>query len=195
MPRSVDFYYDYGSPASYLAYRRLPQLCAAHDAELVYRPVLLGAIFKATGNDTPAVIPAKARYMQRDLARCAARHDIPMRFNPHFLINTLTAMRGAFAADEIGVLEGYNQALFTATWVDEKDTGDAAVLCAVIDEANLPGQQILDRAGSDAIKARLREATDAAVDRGLFGCPTLFVGDEMFFGQDRLEFVAEALDG
>ena len=189
--KTLEFYYD--SPTSYLAFKQLPALCKKHSAEIAYKPVLLGAIFKATGNATPAAIPAKGRYMMTDMARFAQRHKIKMRFNPHFPINTLTIMRGAFAAITMDKLEAYNTAVFDAMWVAEKNMAEPGVIQSVLDESGLPGEELLERAQTEMVKTALKNATTTAIERGLFGCPTLFVGDEMFFGQDRMDFVAQAL--
>ena len=193
MPKNVEFYYDFGSPTSYLAYKRLPKLCKKHNAELVLKPVLLGGIFKATNNVPPGAVPAKGRYMLNDMARFARRYDIKMRFNPNFPLNTLTLMRCAFAAITMNKIDEYNQAVFNAVWVAEKNMGELDILKTTLDDANLPTEELLERAQTEMVKTALKDATAAAVERGVFGCPTLFVGDEMFFGQDRMEFVAEAL--
>lgn len=193
MQKTVEFYYDFGSPTSYLAFRQLPALCEKHGAQIDYKPVLLGGIFKATGNNTPVAVPAKGRYMLTDMQRFAERHNVKMRMNPHFPINTLGVMRGAFAAMTMDKLAPYNSAVFDAIWTAEKNMGDPEVIRAVLDDAGLPGEELLERAQTDMVKTALKDATAAAVDRGLFGCPTLFVGDQMFFGQDRMDFVAQAL--
>ena len=138
MPKNVEFYYDFGSPTSYLAYKRLPELCKKHNAELVLKPVLLGGIFKATNNVPPGAVPAKGRYMLNDMARFARRHDIKMRFNPNFPLNTLTLMRCAFAAITMNKIDEYNQVVFNAVWVAEKNMGDLDILKATLDDANLP---------------------------------------------------------
>ena len=114
MSKSVDFYYDFGSPAAYLAWTQLPGICAAAGAELNYRPVLLGGIFKATDNATPVAVKPKGAWMFGDLARFAARYGVSFNTNPHFIINTLPIMRGAMWAQETGCLEVYN----TATKLD-----------------------------------------------------------------------------
>ncbi len=158
-----------------------------------YKPVLLGAIFKATGNATPAAIPAKGRYMMTDMARFARRKKIPMRFNPHFPLNTLTLMRGAFAAITLDKLDEYNTAVFDAVWAREKNMGEPDVIQTVLDEAGLRGEELLERAETEMVKTALKDATATAIERGLFGCPTLIVGNEMFFGQDRMDFVEAAL--
>lgn len=193
MSKIVDFYYDYGSPTSYLAFKQLPALCRKYDAELNYKPVLLGGIFKLTGNASPMTVDAKGRYMMADMARFAQRQNVEMHFNPHFPINTLGLMRGAFVAIALNKLEAYNTAVFDAFWAAQKNMGSLDVVAAVLNEANLPADELMQRAQTEIVKTALKDATATAVERGLFGCPTMFVGNDMFFGQDRLDFMAQAL--
>lgn len=193
MSKSVEFYYDYGSPTSYLAFKQLPALCQKHGAELDYKPVLLGGIFKATGNTSPMTVGAKGHYMMSDMARFAQRENIKMRFNPHFPINTLNLMRGAFAAVTMNKLEAYNIAVFDAIWVAEKNMGAPDVVATVLNNAGLPADELMQQSQTEMVKTALKDATATAVKRGLFGCPTMFVGEDMFFGQDRLDFVTQAL--
>ena len=128
MSKTVDFYYDYGSPTAYLAWTQLPALCAKYNATLNYRPILLGGVFKATGNSTPVNIKPKGKWLFDDISRYANRYDVPFMMNPHFIINSMTMMRGAVWAKNTGVLEFYNKALFEATWANELDTGDSSVV-------------------------------------------------------------------
>lgn len=193
MPRRLEFFYDYVSPFSYLANSQLSSLVERTGAELVYRPFFLGGVMQATGNQPPATLPARAKYMPKDIARWARRYGVPFAFNPNFPINTLQAMRAALAAQEQGVFPAYHAALFRAAWVEPVNLGDAATLRDVIAKAGLDAERILARAGADEIKERLKANTAEAVERGAFGAPTLFVGDEMFFGNDRFDFVEEAL--
>lgn len=197
MSKSLEFFFDVGSPTTYLAWTQLPKIAAEAGAELVYKPVLLGGIFQATHNASPMMVPAKGLYMLRDLARFAARYGVPLRHNPHFPINTLQMMRGA-----VGVQQrmpqrflAYVEALYRGMWVEELNLGDAAVLGATLARAGFDPQEILALAGDPAIKESLKSETEAAVKRGLFGVPVMFVGGEMYFGQDRLDFVREALRG
>lgn len=195
MSKTVEFFFDLGSPASYLAHTQLPVLCRDCGAALVYRPMLLGGVFQATGNASPAMIPAKGRYMIRDLARYAERYGVPMRFNPHFPINTLSLMRLLVAVQlhQPERLDDALQALFQATWVDGVNMGDPARVAEVLAAAGLDAAALQQQIGEPAVKDALKATTEEAVRRGVFGAPTCFVGDDMYFGQDRLEFVREAL--
>lgn len=197
MSKTVEFFFDLGSPASYLAHAQLPDLCRDAGAALVYRPMLLGGVFQATGNASPAMIPAKGRYMIRDLARFAERYGVPMRFNPHFPINTLTLMR-LLVALQLYQAERFDdalQALFRAIWVDGVNMGDPARVAGVLVAAGFDAAALQAQAAEPAVKDALKATTEEAVKRGVFGAPTCFVGGEMFFGQDRLDFVREALRG
>jgi len=195
MSKSIEFYFDFGSPTAYLAYTQLPQIAAAAGAELIYKPVLLGGIFQATHNASPMMVPAKGQYMLLDLARFARRYGVPLRFNPHFPINTLQLMRGA-AGVQLRLPQrfaAYVDTLYRAMWVDGRNLGDAAVLGEVLAQGGFDPQEILALAADAAVKEHLKNETEAAVKRGLFGVPVMFVDGAMFFGQDRLDFVREAL--
>ena len=189
MIRKLEFFYDYVSVYSYLANSQL----AGIDAEIVYRPMFLGAVLKATGNTPPATIAVKGAYLFQDVARWVQRYEIPYRMNPAFPQNTVNALRLALVAQEKGVFDSVHQLLFDSMWVHEKDLSDAGVLAEIAAEAGLPVAETVSEVGSDRIKDRLRENTDEAIRRGAFGAPTMFVGDEMFFGNDRFEFVTQAL--
>jgi 2-hydroxychromene-2-carboxylate isomerase len=195
MPGTVAFYFDYGSPYTYLAYARLPALLERTGARAEYRPMLLGAVFQATGNASPALVKAKWPHNERDLARFAAKYRIPFRRNPFFMVNTLKLMRGAVVAESEGYLARYSDAAFAGMWRDGRKMDDDAVIAGVLEAAGLDGGHILQRIAEPAVKETLRAWTEAAVQRGVFGAPTFFVGDEMFFGQDRLDFVEDALKG
>lgn len=195
MSKNIEFYFDFGSPTAYLANGQLPAIAAQHGAELVYKPILLGGVFQATNNHSPVTIPAKGAYMFRDLQRYAQRYDMPFRLNPHFPINTLMLMRMA-----TGVLQrqpdqfvNLVKALFDAIWVDELNLGEPEVVASVLRENDLDADALFDLAQDDEVKQQLKQATQKAVERGVFGAPTMFVGKEMFWGQDRLDFVSEAL--
>ncbi|MEO0437862.1 MAG: 2-hydroxychromene-2-carboxylate isomerase [Pseudomonadota bacterium] len=190
---NVEFYFDFGSPTAYLANGQLQKLCMQYDAGLVYKPVLLGGIFKATGNAPPAAVPAKGVYMNNDLPRFAERYGMLLNFNPHFPVNTLQLMRGVYAARELGVASEYIETMFKAMWVDEKNMGEMEVVAEVLGSAGLDAAAIAEKIVQPEIKQALIADTEAAVNRGLFGAPTIFLGEEMFFGQDRLDFVEERL--
>jgi 2-hydroxychromene-2-carboxylate isomerase len=195
MPATLEFYFDYGSPYSYVAHARLPEILQRAGARLAPRIVLLGGIFQITGNASPALNPLKWPNSQRDLARYVAKYRVPFRRNPHFPVNTLKLMRGAVAAEEEGCLDRYSDAAFAGMWRDGLKMDDETVIAGVLREAGLDDRRILARIGEDVVKQKLKANTEAAAKRGIFGVPTFFVGDEMFFGQDRLDLVEDALAG
>lgn len=195
MSKTVEFFFDLGSPASYLAWTQLPALCARHGAALRYRPMLLGGVFQATGNASPVMIPAKGRYMFTDLARFAARYGVPFGLPPGFPINTLALMRG-LVGTQLRAPERFDvllAALFNGLWVQRRNLGDVTVLEQVLAEAGFTAAEFQLLTGDEEVKAALKQATEEAVERGVFGAPTCFVDGQMYFGQDRLDFVADAL--
>ena len=194
MSKTIEFYFDFGSPTAYLAYQRLLQLREQYGASIEYRPMLLGGVFKATGNRSPIAVPAKGAYMMNhDLPRFARRYGVALNSNPHFPINTLYLMRGAIAAREMGCFDTFVDVVYRALWQDGKNMGDPGVVVGVLAEAGLDAAALMARSQEADVKAALVSATEAAVARGVFGAPTLFMGEEMFFGQDRLDFVEEIL--
>ncbi|BBP75953.1 2-hydroxychromene-2-carboxylate isomerase [Pseudomonas sp. Ost2] len=195
MKKTVEFYFDLGSPASYLAYTQLPHLCEQAGAELIYQPMLLGGVFKATGNASPAEIPAKGRYMIEDLTRYARRYDVPFRFNPHFPINTLLLMRATTGVQlrQPERFVDFVDILYRALWVEGRNLNDPAIVAQLLVENAFDPQRILALSADEEVKAALKTKTEEALRRGVFGAPSLFVGDRLFFGQDRLDFVREAL--
>ena len=195
MTRRVEFFFDVGSPAAYLAWSQLPAMCQRLGAELSLTPMLLGGVFKATGNNPPGAVPAKGKYMLRDLGRFAERYQTPFNFNPHFPVNTLLPMRMLAAAQGSEQEHQMVQALFDAMWKTPCKLSEPDVVESVLSAAHLDAGYWLAQAADDTVKARLKENTEQAVRRGVFGAPTLFVGEEMFFGQDRLDFVEAALAG
>jgi len=193
--RTVEYFFDVGSPTSYLAWTQLPKIAAEAGAAIAWRPMLLGGVFKATGNASPVTIPAKGRWMNEDLQRWARRYGVTLRFNPHFPINTLTMMRGAAgmqmrAPDEF---LRYVDLIERAMWDTPKNLGDPDVLAATLAAAGFDPAQFAALVADPEVKAKLVATTEEAVARGVFGAPTFFVGEAMFFGQDRLDFVREAL--
>ena len=194
MTKTVEFYFDFGSPYSYLAYKALPGVAAAHGAQIVWRPMLLGGVFKATGNHSPVEIPAKGKWMQQDMQRWAARYGAVFRNNPHFPINTLVLMRGAAGMQMRGQdFDKYVEAIFRAMWENPRNLGDPAELAAVLRQAGFDADAFLALVNDPAVKEQLKKNTEEAVARGVFGAPTFFVGEKMFWGHDRLEQVARAL--
>jgi 2-hydroxychromene-2-carboxylate isomerase len=195
MNQSVEFYFDVGSPASYLAYTQLRKICDETSATLIYRPILLGAVFKATGNASPNDVPAKARYSIKDLARVAKRLEVPLTFNPHFPINTLSLMRALTAVQMFQPHRFVDlmEATFKAIWVDALNLNDLATLSAALTGAGFDPAEVFDGVSNPGVKDRLKTNTDEAVTRGVFGAPSMFVDGELYFGQDRLDFVRDAL--
>ena len=193
--KSVDFYFDLGSPTAYLAFTQLPRICADSGATLVCKPMLLGGVFKATGNASPVAVPAKGRWMGQDMAQWARRYGVPFVFNPHFPINTLTLMRGAVGLQmrRPELLKAYMDTVFSALWVQSRDLGQPAELAAAVVPLGLTAEAFTAMVSDPEVKAELAARTGEAVARGVFGAPTCFVGSQMFFGQDRLDFVREAL--
>ena len=195
MGKKIEFWFDFGSPASYLAWFQLPKIAAARDATIDWRPMLLGGVFQATSNRSPVEVPAKGRWMMQDLPRWAARYGAPFARNPHFPINTLALMRGAVGMqmrqpEDFG---RYVAAMFRAIWETQRNLGDPAEVGAVLAEAGFDPAAFIALIADPAVKDRLKTVTQEAIDRGVFGAPSLFVDGRMFFGQDRLEFVADLL--
>jgi 2-hydroxychromene-2-carboxylate isomerase len=195
MTKTVDFYFDVGSPAAYLASTQLPKICAETGATLNWQPMLLGGVFQATGNHSPATVPAKGKYSFDDMGRFAARYGVPLNRNPHFPINTLMLMRGAVGLqmrkdERFGA---YVKAVFEAIWIHSKNLNDLAETGAVLHAAGFDPAAMLALVSQQDVKDKLKALTQRAVERGIFGAPTMFVGQEMFWGQDRLDFVREAL--
>jgi 2-hydroxychromene-2-carboxylate isomerase len=196
MAKSVEFWFDVGSPAAYLAWHRLPAICEQEGAAIVFRPMLLGGVFQATGNQSPMMVPAKGRWMQMDLERFARRDGTPFRHNPFFPINTLTLMRGAIGLQMQGGdarMRSYVDAVYRAIWADGKNMNDPAVVAAALKDAGFDPQATLALAADPEVKERLKTVTQEAVARGVFGAPTCFIGTHMYWGQDRLDFVQQEL--
>ena len=195
MSKTVEFYFDLGSPATYLAYTQLPKICERTGSQLTYIPILLGGVFKATGNASPANVPAKGRYMFQDLDRYARRYGVPLKFNPHFPINTLMLMR-AVTGMQLRHPErfaAFIDCLFKALWVDGRNLDEPTTVAAVLTENGFDPNEVLTLTADEQIKAALKDNTEKAVQRGVFGAPSMFVDNQLFFGQDRLDFVVEAL--
>ena len=200
MAKQLQFYFDIGSPWAYLASMRLPKLEAATGVAAQWCPLLLGGVFRSTGNHAPIEVPAKARYLLTDLLRCTKHFGIPFQMNSQFPVNTLNVMRVAMAAKQLqpaGAMRLYTE-LFRALWQDNVDLSHAQALQQVVTQAwPAGGAELLAAAQSQPIKDALRQETDRAVERGVFGAPTFFVQSgertEMFFGQDRIDLLQLAL--
>lgn len=190
MIKKLEFFYDYVSPYSYLADSQVRE---AGGSNLVYRPMFLGAVMQATGNQPPGTLEVKGQYLRKDIARWAEHYGIEYNRNPNFPLNTLKALRLAIVAQHDGFFPEIHSALYTAMFVLEKDLSDNEVLGEIMRSAGLDERAIFSRIAEQPIKDELKANTEQAVARGAFGAPTFFVGDKMFFGNDRFEFIKKAL--
>ncbi len=194
---TVDFLFDFGSPNSYLAHKVVPAIAARTGATFNYIPVLLGGIFKLTGNQSPVMafanIKNKLDYEMLETRRFVEKHRIAFTMNPHFPVNTLQIMRGAVAAQDLGVSDRYVDVVMDAMWKDPKKMDDADAIRGALDAGGLNGLEILEKTQDPAVKARLTSNTEGAVARGAFGAPTFFIEADMWFGKDRLAEIEEAL--
>ncbi len=193
--KTFDFYFDFGSPAAYLAFTQLEKLQGETGSTAIYKPMLLGGVFQATGNHSPATIPAKGKYTFTDFSRFAKRYGVPFNMNPHFPINTLMLMRGAVGLQRTNPVQfiAYCDAMFKAIWVDGLNMNDPATLGKALYDRDFEPDAMMALCSEQAAKDALKAITEEAVTRGVFGAPTFFVGDQMFWGQDRLDWVREAL--
>jgi 2-hydroxychromene-2-carboxylate isomerase len=191
--KTVDFYFDLSSPYSYLAATQLGPVAARHGATIAWKPVVLAAVFKATGNVMPAACAAKAQHMLVDLARWAKRYDVPFTMSSHFPLNTIKPERLIVAAGASGRAGDLALALFRGMWADDRNIADEAVMRAIVEAQGLDANALLAAIETPAVKDGLRANTDEAIARGMFGAPAMFVGTELFWGNDRLDFVEDAL--
>ena len=193
--KTVEFLFDFASPTTYLAYTQLPAIANQAGAQIVYRPILLGGVFKGSNNSSPAFIPAKAKWMFQDLDLWAKRYNVAFAHNPNFPINTLTLMRAA-AGIQLrlpDLFDAYLATVFKAMWIDRANMGDPAVVAQVLEPLFPDPDRFVALVSDPDVKNALMANTETAVARGVFGAPSFFVGDRLYFGQDRLDFVREAL--
>ena len=193
MKKIVEFYYDLGSPYSYLASTQIERICEKYNAQLEWKPFLLGGVYKETGNRAPLEVPNKKAYMIKDLADWAGYYGVRFNFPDLFPLNSVKPMRGALVAKEREKIRDYTHKLFELYWIDGEDLSQDEVLEKAVTELGLDASWFLRRIGEQDIKDKLREETIEAVKRGAFGAPTIFVGDKMFWGNDRLIFLEEYL--
>jgi 2-hydroxychromene-2-carboxylate isomerase len=194
MARTLEFFFDFMSPPTYLAFTQMQGLIARTDARVIYKPMVTISLLKLTGNRSPREVPAKAAWMARDLQRWARRYGVTLAGNRHIeTLRIVPPLRGALVAMEMGRFDAYARAMFRGMFVEDLDIGEPVTFARLITEAGLDPEGI--RAGIERpdIKARLHELTREAADRGAFGAPAFFVDGELFWGNDRLSFVEEAL--
>ena len=199
MPVHAEFHFDFGSPNAYLSHLVVPAIEERTGVAFKYVPVLLGGVFKATGNVSPMVslqgIRNKPEYQRLETERFVRQHGITeYRANPHFPVNTLQIMRGAVFAEREGFLAAYVDAVYRHMWAAPKKMDDAEVIAAALEESGLPAERILAGIGQPEIKAGLIANTESSVQRGVFGSPSFFVGDELYFGKDKLREVEEEIE-
>lgn len=195
MTREIECFFDVGSPYSYLAWARLPDLARRTGATVAWRPILLGGLFKAIGNASPMAIPAKGRHLVVDLERLARRDRVALRFCPDFPVNTLACMRGLTGALLHDCIEPWLAAVYGGLWGEGRNLADPAELAAVLEAAGLDAGRFAGWAGNQAVKDALKAATEAAAEQGVFGVPTFVAGGELYFGQDRMDLLEAALAG
>jgi 2-hydroxychromene-2-carboxylate isomerase len=164
-----------------------------NNAELIFYPILLGGIFKATGNAPPAAVPAKGNYMMADLQRFANKYKVPYTRNPFFPVNTLSLMRGAVSYQNNGDFKKYVNVMFENMWIKPKNLNDIEILKAVLTDNGFDKNDFIERISDQNVKEKLILNTENAVQKGIFGAPTIFIGGEMFFGQDRMDFIEDLL--
>ncbi len=188
---TCEFIYDFGSPNVYMAWKCLPAIEEKHGVTFSFTPVLLGGVFKATGNQAPMMAfggcPNKIDYIRLEMTRFIKANGLTkFQMNPHFPVNTLLAMRGVIAAERAGVLDTYLPAMMAAMWEDGKNVGDRDVFAGVLNDASLDAAAILEATQDPDVKAVLANNSEEAVKRGVFGAPSFFVGTELFFGKDHM---------
>lgn len=196
---TFEFHFDFGSPNAYLSHLVIPEVEKRTGATIDYVPVLLGGLFKATGNVSPAIslagIENKPAYQQLETTRFLKKHGITdYKPNPHFPVNTLQIMRGAVAAQKEGVFEKYVDAVYRAMWFNQKKMDDPEVILEVLNTAGLDGARLMELTQDPDVKKVLIDNTDASVKRGNFGSPTFYAGSEMFFGKDKLRDFEEMIE-
>lgn len=193
--KMIEFYFDLGSPYSYIGFHQLQKIAAQYQAEIIYKPMLLGAVFKSTGNSSPIMVPAKAQYAMIDLRRWSKLWDIPLKMNPHFPINTLYIMRLVTAVQlfEPEKFQTVLTGLFNAMFRQPRNLNDQTELLQVTTALGLSEKQVKAWLEDEKVKSELKVVTEEAIERGIFGAPSFFVKDELYWGVDHLHFVENAL--
>tara|TARA_Y100001954_G_C15777321_1_gene587761 strand:+ start:792 stop:1379 length:588 start_codon:yes stop_codon:yes gene_type:complete len=193
MNKVIDFYFDYGSPATYLAWTQIYKIVEEADANLNMIPMLLGGVFKETGNASPATVPAKSKWMGADLRMYAKNYNVEFNSNSFFPINTLNLMRGAIAAQKLDIFEKYSDTIFKGIWVKDLNLGDLEVLKDYLEKSGIPADEVFKLCQDQEIKNELITNTQEAISKGIFGAPSFIIDGILIFGQDRLHFVKDLL--
>ncbi|MGH8455801.1 MAG: 2-hydroxychromene-2-carboxylate isomerase [Stenotrophobium sp.] len=193
--KSIEFFWEPGSPYTYLASTQVERIATEAGAAVTWKPFLLGKVFEARGTKLPASIPAKAQYMFKDLARWAQQYQVPVTMPKVFPVHSLLASRAAIAASQFGHEAAAAKAVLHAYWGEGQDISQPEVLAAAFDKAGLDGKAILEHAQDQGVKDQLKNNTEDALKRGVFGAPSMFVGDAMFWGNDRLDQMKLVLQG
>jgi 2-hydroxychromene-2-carboxylate isomerase len=197
MPKKLEFFYDCSSPWTYLAFSKIEEVAAHHDAELIWRPILVGGLFNTVnpsvyeGRAKP--VPVKAKYYDKDLRDWAQFYGLKIGNPTVFPVNSVKAMRGAFVANEHRIIAQYSRRVFESYWGDDRDISQDEVMREIVRDVGLDEKEFFTKITSDEYKAKLRENTEELIARGGFGSPTIFVEGSMFFGNDRLPLVEHAL--
>ncbi len=198
MPLTAEFIFDFASPNAYLSYKVLPGITERTGTDFRIVPCLLGGIFKATDNQAPMItyanVKGKLAYNRLEIERFVRKHGLRrFRFNEHFPVNTLMLMRGAIIADEAGRLADYVELGLRAMWEDSVKMDDPEIFVKTMNEGGFDGTALLKQTSEPSVKAKLSDNTAAAVERGVFGIPSFFVGQEMFFGKETLPLLEEEI--
>jgi len=195
MGKKVEFYYDFSSPYTYIASTRIEKICEDNGAELEWKPFLLGGVFNEIGSTPALQIDNKFNYIRNDTIDSAKHYGVDFTFPEFFPLNSVRSMRGAFAAQEKGKLVEYNHEMFRLYWTQGVDLSKAEILGEAVSRIGIEAEWFVNRIAEQEIKDKLRDETTIAIERGVFGAPTIFIGEKMFWGNDRLDFVDDYLKG
>lgn len=195
MGKKVEFYFDFSSPYTYIASNRIEKICEDNGVELEWKPFLLGGVFNEIGSVPAIQIDNKFCYLRQDFEESAIFYGVDFKFPDQFPLNSVRSMRGAFAAQEKGKLVEYTHEMFRLYWTQGVDLSKAEILGEAVEKIGINTQWFLNRIAEQEIKDKLRDETSFAIERGLFGAPTMFVDDKMFWGNDRLDFLDRYLKG
>jgi len=195
MGKKVEFYYDFSSPYTYIASTRIEKICEDNGAELEWKPFLLGGVFNEIGSTPALQIDNKFNYIRNDTIDSAKHYKVDFTFPEFFPLNSVRSMRGAFAAQEKGKLVEYNHEMFRLYWTQGVDLSKSEILGEAVSKIGIDAEWFVNRIAEQEIKDKLRHETNIAIERGVFGAPTMFIGEKMFWGNDRLDFVDDYLKG